>query len=276
MAARLAAQNKTIGDRATGDGATGLIGPGDPAPYEIVNAAGRGAPLVLLCDHASNAIPAALDGLGLDAARRREHIAWDIGAAEVARRLSVHFDAPLILSGYSRLVIDCNRQLHDPTSIAAVSDGVPVPGNAGIGADDARARAEACFHPYHDAIRDLMAAHAGDREQTAIVPIHSFTPLFGGFERPWQIGVLWDQDGRLAVPFMDALEARGDVVVGNNEPYSARENFGYSIEEHGARAGRPHMIVEIRQDLIEDSAGCERWTGIVADALDVAIGSLEQ
>lgn len=252
-----------------------LIGPGEPAPFEVVNADGR-APLVLLCDHASNVIPASLGTLGLDPGRLAEHIAWDIGAADVARRLAARFDAPLVLCGYSRLVIDCNRQLDDPTSIAAISDGVVIPGNEGVSPEQARARADACFHPYHDTVRDLLAAHAGDREQTAIVPIHSFTPVFGGFPRPWQIGVLWAEDGRLAVPFMDALEARGDVAVGDNEPYSARENFGYSIEEHGARAGRPHMIVEIRQDLIEDDAGCARWTGIVAGALDAAIGSLEQ
>lgn len=265
MAARLAAQDRTIE----------LIGPGDPAPFELVNPTGR-APMVLLCDHASNTIPAALGTLGLDRARLNEHIAWDIGAAVVARRLSARFDAPLVLSGYSRLVIDCNRQLGDPTSIAAISDGVDVPGNEGVAADEAHARADACFHPYHGAIRDLLAAHAADREQTAVVPIHSFTPVFGGFRRPWQIGVLWDQDGRLAVPFMDALEARGDIAVGDNEPYSARENFGYSIEEHGARAGRPHMIVEIRQDLIEDEAGCARWSDVVAGALDAALASLEQ
>jgi predicted N-formylglutamate amidohydrolase len=260
---------------ATRDRAIDLIGPADPAPFEIVNAGGR-APLVLLCDHASNAIPAVLDSLGLPPERLREHIAWDIGAADVARRLAERFDAPLVLSGYSRLVIDCNRQLHDPTSIAAISDGVPVPGNEGVTVEDARARAEACFHPYHAAIGDLLAGRADEREQTAVVPIHSFTPVFGGFRRPWQIGVLWDRDGRLAVPFMDALEGRGDVAVGDNEPYSARENFGYSIEEHGARAGRPHMIVEIRQDLIADAAGRDRWAGIVADALETAIGSLEQ
>ncbi len=258
------------------DTASGLLGAGDPAPFEIVNAGGRGAPLVLLCDHASNAIPAALGTLGLDAAQLAEHIAWDIGAAEVARRLSALFDVPLVLSGYSRLVIDCNRQLHDPTSIAAVSDTVAVPGNTEVSAQEAQARADACFHPYHGAIREVLTARAGEREQTAIVPIHSFTPVFGGFQRPWQIGVLWDEDGRLAVPFMDALEGRGDVTVGDNEPYSARENFGYSIEEHGAREGRPHMIVEIRQDLIAAADGCERWAAIVAEALGAALASLEQ
>lgn len=266
MAARLAEQ----------DTANGLLGAGDPAPFEIVNAGGRGAPLVLLCDHACNAIPAALGTLGLGPEQLAEHIAWDIGAAAVARRLSALFDVPLVLSGYSRLVIDCNRQLHDPTSIAAVSDAVAVPGNTDVSAHEARARADACFHPYHGAIRDVLASRAGEREQIALVPIHSFTPVFGGFRRPWEIGVLWDEDGRLAVPFIDALEARGDVSVGDNEPYSARENFGYSIEEHGARERRPHMIVEIRQDLIADADGCETWSGIVAEALGSALGSLEQ
>ena len=254
------------------DGPPVLLGPADPPPFTVANAGGGGR-VLFVCDHASNRIPAALGTLGLDGDRLREHIAWDIGAAAVADILSGRFDAPLVKSGYSRLVIDCNRSPSDATSIPAVSDGVPVPGNRTLDGAEAAARARRIFSPYHAGIERLLDS-ARDPPFHAFVSVHSFTPVFGGRARPWQVSALWNRDGRLALPFMAALAARGDVAVGDNQPYSARNNFGYTVHRHGELRDLPHLLVEVRQDLIADGEGVIRWAGIVGDALAAAFESL--
>lgn len=243
-----------------------LIGPDDPPPFEVVNTEG-GAPVLFICDHASNLIPPSLDNLGLEDSVLYQHVAWDIGAADVARRLSARFDAPLVLSGYSRLIIDCNRELDDPTSIPKISDTVVVPGNRDLGGDLAAARAEAFFHPYHAAVADALGRFKARGVVPAVISVHSFTPIFKGFQRPWHIGVLWNRDPRLAAPFMAALGRDPSITVGDNEPYSARDNFGYSVDAHGERTGLPHMLVEIRQDLIDTHHGAEAWAGKVGAAI---------
>jgi predicted N-formylglutamate amidohydrolase len=247
-----------------------LLAGDEPPAFEIVNAAGA-APLVLVCDHASNRVPRALHHLGLAPAPLREHIAWDIGAADVARRLARRFDAPLALTNYSRLVIDCNRALEDPSSIAAESDGVPVPGNRGLSPGERLQRAETLFRPYHDAVARLIAKKA-EVEAPALVSVHSFTPVFQRTRRPWHVGVLWNADGRIALPLLAGLRAMPDLAVGDNEPYSARDGVGYTIAVHAERAGRAHVALEIRQDLIATLAGAEHWAGIVGDALAAALG----
>jgi predicted N-formylglutamate amidohydrolase len=247
-----------------------LLAPDEPPAFEIDNATGR-APLVLVCDHASNRVPRSLDRLGLPEARLFEHIGWDIGAAQVARRLARRFNAPLALTGYSRLVLDCNRALEDPSSIPAESDGVAVPGNRGLTREQRAARAAALFHPYHAAVDELVVAHAKRDEAIAVVSIHSFTQVFGGRRRPWHIGVLWNEDGRIALPLLGALRANPDLVVGDNEPYSGRDAVGYTVRQHAERRGYAHVALEIRQDLIGDAEGAERWANIVGDALQVAL-----
>ena len=249
-----------------------LLGPADPPPFTVANAGGGGR-VLFVCDHASNRIPAALGTLGLDGDRLQEHIAWDIGAAAVADILSARFDAPLVKSGYSRLVIDCNRGPSDATSIPAVSDGVPIPGNRNLDDSSAAARARRIFSPYHAGIERLLDS-ARDPPFHAFVSVHSFTPVFGGRPRPWQVSALWNRDGRLALPFMAALAARGDVAVGDNQPYSARNNFGYTVHRHGELRDLAHLLVEIRQDLIADGAGAAYWAAIVGDALAAAFDSL--
>lgn len=251
-----------------------LLAPDEPPGGTPVNADGT-ARLLLICDHASNRIPRALDQLGLAPEVLEQHVAYDIGAARVAHRLSARFDAPLVLSGYSRLVIDCNRPLDDVTSIPEVSDEIVIPGNEGIAPEEAAARAEACFEPYHAAVQaQLGNMTVRDGAPPAIASIHSFTPVFGGFERPWHVGVLWNQDGRLALPFMDALAEESGMTVGDNEPYSARENFGYSIAEHGEKQDIPHILIEIRQDLIETEAGAGEWAAKIGRALEAALATL--
>ncbi|MGE0658709.1 MAG: N-formylglutamate amidohydrolase, partial [Reyranellaceae bacterium] len=184
-----------------------LLQPGDPPPFLVVNETGA-APLLLLCDHASRAVPQKLENLGLPETELARHIGWDIGAAETAAHIARSLDAPLVQSGYSRLVIDCNRRLDDPTSIPPVSDGTTVPGNASLSADERAARAEACFWPYHTEIGRRLDRFFELGIRPAIVIIHSFTPEMNGMPRPWHIGVLWDGDTRVAPRLLDALRRR--------------------------------------------------------------------
>jgi predicted N-formylglutamate amidohydrolase len=247
------------------DSAT-LLGADDPRAFALVNAAGR-APVLLICDHAGNAVPRRLAGLGLDDEKLARHVAWDIGAAEVTRRLAVLLDAKAVLAGYSRLVIDCNRPLDDPTSIAGESDGIVVPGNFGLSSVARAARAAACFNPYHAAIAGQLAGLAAGGIVPAVIAIHSFTPTMRGFARPWHVGILWDKDPRLPAPLIAALAADPTLVVGDNEPYSAREPAGYSVHTHAAAVGLPHTAIELRQDLIATPDGASSWAAILAAAL---------
>ncbi|HVZ01302.1 MAG TPA: N-formylglutamate amidohydrolase [Dongiaceae bacterium] len=243
-----------------------LLAAGDPPPFEIINPEGK-ARLVLFSDHAGRAIPRRLGRLGLGQAELDQHIGWDIGIGAMARRMAAALDAPAVIGGYSRLVIDCNRRLDDPTSIAQESDRIPVPGNRGLGAADRLARARAIFHPYHRAIAGIVAAkrHAGP--DFAVVSLHSFTPRMNGFARPWHVGVLWNRDPRLPVPLMARLLQEPGIVVGDNEPYSGRDEHGYSIPAHAEAELLPHALFEVRQDLIDNDEGVARWADRLVGAL---------
>ena len=190
----------------------------------------------------------------------------------VTRRLAERLDAPAVLAGYSRLVIDCNRPPGDPTSIAQVSDGILIPGNLDLDDAAADARLNALFWPYHRAIAQMLAQRwrHGNGRAPALIAIHSFTPVMGGFRRPWQIGVLWNRDPRLASLLLDGFRADETLCVGDNEPYSGRE-VGFTMNAHGGAAGLAHVEIELRQDLIADASGCERWARVVGDALAEAL-----
>ena len=246
-----------------------LLGPGDPPVCEIVNHEGT-APLLLICDHASRAIPAALDGLGVDKARLRQHVAWDIGAGDVTRGLSHRLDAPAVLAGYSRLVIDLNRQPGDPESIPQVSDDVPIPGNRGLGEADETERVDTFFWPYHHAVNNTLAHLRRRGKPPLLLSVHSFTPSLKGEDRYWHIGVLWNRDPRLPQPLIGALRAHDYLHVGDNEPYSGVD-LAYTIDRHAGAAGLPNCAVEIRQDLLEDAAGIESWVDVLADAMQTIL-----
>ncbi|RUQ40248.1 MAG: N-formylglutamate amidohydrolase [Candidatus Competibacteraceae bacterium] len=248
-----------------------LLQPGDPPPVRIVNPQGQ-APLVLVCDHASNAIPARLGTLGLGPVELSQHIAWDIGAAPVTERLAMRLNAPALLNGYSRLVIDANRPPGDPTSIAEVSDSTLIPGNRDLDDAAAEQRLDTVFWPYHHAITQALAHRwrHGHGQAPALVAIHSFTPVMNGFHRPWHLGVLWNRDPRLAVPLLNALRANPDLCVGDNAPYSGRE-VGFTMDTHGGAAGLAHVEIEIRQDLITDEAGQAYWADVVGTALEAVL-----
>ncbi len=250
-------------------GAT-LLDADEPDPVEIFNPEASGR-VLLVCDHASNRVPAALDGLGLSEIELARHIGWDIGAADVTRRLAAAMNAPAVLAAYSRLAIDCNRALDHPGLILAESDGTPVPRNLGLSQDEQESRIKALFAPYHAAVeRELarLVRGMGSGEAPVIVSIHSFTPIMDGFERPWEIGILWNRDGRLPEPLIARLRQNTDLTVGDNEPYSAREGYGYTLERHGEAAGYANALVEIRQDLIDTHHGAEAWAAVLSGALD--------
>jgi predicted N-formylglutamate amidohydrolase len=243
-----------------------LLAPDDPPPFETVNADGR-APVLLVCDHASRRVPKALGDLGLPPTAFDRHIAWDIGAAEVARLLAESFDAPLVMSGYSRLVLDPNRATDNPTSIPAVSDGQRVPANEGLAEPERARRIKALFEPYHGVVAAALDAFRRRRVVPAVVSVHSCTPVFQGFARPWHVGVLWNRDGRLARPLIERLAAMKGIVVGDNQPYSGQGGEGYTMKRHAEAAGLPHVTLEIRQDLIDTRRGVRKWAKVVATAL---------
>ena len=195
------------------------------------------------------------------------HIAYDIGAAEVTHLLAGQQDAPAVLAGYSRLVIDPNRSLDHADSIVAESDGTVIPGNAGLSPQDIRARTDACFWPYHRKIGAGLAGFAMRGKRPAVIAIHAYTPVLGGVRRPWHVGVLWGDDARIAVPLIAALSGHEDLVVGDNEPYSGRLQYGYSIEAHAAETGLPHVLIELREDLIATAEDQERTAAMLVEAL---------
>lgn len=249
-----------------------LLAPDEPPAVSIVNR-GAGSPYLIVCDHASNRLPRALGDLGLSEDDRNAHIAWDIGAASVARLLAEQLDAVLFLQEYSRLVIDCNRPLTAPDSIPEKTGGVVVPGNAGLAAADAQARSLAIFHPYHDAIRHAVLLRQQQGQRTILLSVHSFTPVLYGVARPFHAGVLYNADSRLGLPLLQLLRAEPGFVVGDNEPYAASEASDYSIIEHAERKGNPYVELEVRQDLIDDALGQQEWAERLTRCIVAAVAS---
>jgi len=249
---------------------TTLIGPDDPPPFEVVNAEAT-APILLVCDHASRALPAAMNNLGLDEKALSRHIAYDIGAGVLTRLLAERLAATAVLAGYSRLLLDCNRQPGDPQSIPEVSDGTVVPGNLNLSLEEQEARAQ-CFHwPYHHAIDRAFARLRRIGPEPLFFSVHTFTPSLGGKDRFWDLGVLWNRDPRIAVPLIDLLRRHEGLNVGDNEPYSGGE-VAYTINLHAGTAGLSNAAVEIRQDHCETREELMRWAELLGDALERIIG----
>ena len=243
-----------------------LLGADDPAPYAILQENGAAAALVV-CDHASRAIPKSLNRLGLPELATWQHVAWDIGAGELARGLASMLDAPAVLAGYSRLVVDCNRRPDDPDAFRQVSDGWEIPGNAALDDDARRRRLAACFDPYHDCVAALLAGLERRSPRPLLVSVHTFTPLLNGRQRPWHVGVLWEHDEPSARRLLAGLRRHPEIVVGDNQPYSGKHPSDFTIDHHAERAGLPHVCIEVRQDQFESAAGTERWVRILGGVL---------
>lgn len=223
------------------------------------------APALFICDHASNALPQGYGSLGLPPEQFARHIAWDIGAADVTRALAAHFKAPAVLSRTSRLLIDPNRGADDPTLVMRISDGALIPGNAHIDDAEIERRTEAYWRPYREAIAARLDTMTGARAPT-IVSIHSFTPIWRGTPRPWQIGLLWDGDARVAQPLLAELEKQPDLTIGDNEPYDGAL-IGDTLYDLGTSRGLAHILIEVRQDLIATREGAHAWAQRIAQAL---------
>ncbi len=239
------------------------------SPFRVLGA-DRPGRWVVTCDHATNTVPHFVSGgdLGLPPHDMGRHIAYDIGAAGLATCLGEALDSPVILSNFSRLVIDPNRGLDDPTLLMKLYDGTIIPGNRNAGPEELARRKAACYDPYHDALAELAA-----RPGAILLAIHSFTPrLLGRGTRPWQIGVLYARDDRLARPVIDRLDAEPDLTVGDNEPYDGHLP-GDSVDRHALQHGRPNVLIELRQDLIAEPASQREWSDRLAPILDDALAS---
>jgi predicted N-formylglutamate amidohydrolase len=247
------------------DDSARLLRPGDPPAFRVHQADGA-SPFVLVADHAGQRIPSRLGDLGLPRHELDRHIGWDIGIAGVTEKLSRQLGAFAILQTYSRLVIDCNRPLHAAGSIVESSDGTQVPGNAGLGDEDRACRAREIFDPYHARIGRELDQRSVRAEAPVLVAMHSFTPVFGGLVRPWQAGVLYQRDARLAHALRNALMQEG-LVVGDNQPYAVSDATDYAIPVHAERRGLLHVELEIRQDLIDNEAGQQEWADRLARIL---------
>jgi predicted N-formylglutamate amidohydrolase len=219
------------------------------------------AGVLIVCDHASNAIPPGYGSLGLKPETLERHIAYDIGAAELARALAARLKAPAVLSTFSRLLIDPNRGADDPTLVMRYSDGAIVPGNAHADAAEIARRLERFWAPYRSAVAAKVEAMMAAGEPPALVSIHSFTPVWRGSPRLWKVGVLWDRDDRISKPLLKALAAEPDLHVdgvGDNEPYDGAL-AGDTIDAVATARGLANALIEIRQDLIAEAPGALAW-----------------
>lgn len=245
-------------------------------PFESFNADAV-APLMVLCDHATNIVPLSVNGgdLGLTADEMARHIAYDPGAFGVARALAATLDAPMLSTRFSRLVIDPNRGEDDPTLVMRLYDATIIPANRRIDAAEVARRLDAFHRPYHAAIEAAAQRLAGMGRDPALISIHSYTPkLVNGLPRPWHVGVLWRHDGRIALPLLDRLRAEPDLCVGENEPYDGQLE-GDTLSRHGTRRNRRHVLIELRQDLIETAADQRHWATRLAPMIAAVVNETE-
>jgi predicted N-formylglutamate amidohydrolase len=239
----------------------------DPPAVTVVNEAGA-SPIVLLCEHASNHIPARYRNLGLPATELSRHIAYDIGAADVARHLSRKLDAILLLSGYSRLLIDCNRPLAASTSIPERSEATDIPGNIGIDAAERSRRDALFFAPFRDRVAATLDARLHAGRKTILIGMHSFTPVYLGVARPWQAGFLYDRAKQLGATLISGLRAADPrLVVGDNQPYQITLEGDYTVPYQGDARGIPTALIEVRQDLVATAQGAAEWAERLAGVL---------
>ncbi len=234
-----------------------LIASDEASPVMIGHPDGA-SPFLLVCDHAARQIPRALDRLGVAELDLARHIGWDIGIWEVSRRIADGLDATLIGQAYSRLVIDCNRPTTSPSSIPEISEATAIPGNIGLDDRQRAARAAEIFHPYHDHITEALNLRR--TRPTALVAMHSFTPVYGGVARPWHAGVLFNQDLGLSRIMLNLLRAEPGLCVGENQPYGVSDLSDYTAPVHAEARGLPYLEIEIRQDLIETGPGQQEWS----------------
>jgi predicted N-formylglutamate amidohydrolase len=246
-----------------------LLATDEPPPVLELGLQGR-SNFVIVVDHAAQRIPRRLNDLGLPAAELQRHIAWDIGALEVARQVAAALDAPLVAQNYSRLVIDCNRDPKVPTSIPHMSESTVIPGNLRLSDADIAARRTEIFEPYHQRIRALLDARAAAGRPTILVAQHSMTNVYHGVRREMHAAVLYNRDRRFAGLVLDRLRREAGLNIGDNQPYFVSDETDYTVPRHGEARGLPYVEIELRQDLVGDAAGQAEWGRRIARVLQEA------
>lgn len=245
-----------------------LLAEDEPAPFEVHNRAGA-SPLLIVVDHAGRRVPRSLRDLGLSADAFERHIAWDIGARDIALRLAERFDARTICSVYSRLVVDLNRYVWDPSSMPETSDATRVPGNNGLDWPTRERRVAELHRPYHDRVGHELDAMIADDADPILLSIHTMTDrMQGGARREEEVAVCWvEEDQRLSAPLLERLRSSGEMVVGDNTPYALELPTDFTVPQHAMRRGLRSIQVEFRQDLVDSAAKAARWADCFADAL---------
>jgi predicted N-formylglutamate amidohydrolase len=236
------------------------------AAVTVVDNADATGPYVIVCEHASNFIPARFGNLGLAETELQRHIAWDPGALGVARVLARELESPLVSCAVSRLLIDCNRDPSVFDAITAKSEDTVIPGNAGLSPEERQARVREIYEPFHAGVAAVVAAKRA-KGPVAVIGIHSFTPVYNGAERPWHIGILFDRDESLSAPMLTALRRDEAIVVGANEPYSPGDRVYHTLDRHGQSQGLASVMVEIRNDLLTTPEQEAAWGTKLASIL---------
>ena len=242
-----------------------LLSADELPPYEILNAGGDPR-IILTCEHAGDAVPRRLGLLGLGADDYKCHYAVDIGARDVTRYLSGLLNAPAVIGNYSRLVVDLNRDADHPTTFAPTGEGKPVPGNINITAEDKAQRLHEIYEPYHNALSGILDRVIEAQTIPAVISVHSFTPTFFAFHRPWEIAFLHADDHRLSRALIAYFSGRG-YNVGDNQPYDHKIVRGGSVNRHGGARRLPHTMVEFRNDMISNDKDAFQWANFFADGL---------
>ena len=251
---------------------TRILGAADGKAVTVENSGGTSA-VLLVCEHASLKVPASLGTLGLSASALSAHIAWDPGALAVARSLSSRLDATLIFQNFSRLAYDCNRPPESPDAMPAVSEVFEIPGNRDIGTAERKARIDEIYRPWQRALAELVAARKAAGRHTAIVTIHTFTPVYKGVSREVEIGILHDRDTSMADRMLALAEGRQDFCIRRNEPYGPADGVTHTLIEHGVANGLPNVMIEVRNDLVRDEKGQARVSALLEALLS---GSLAE
>jgi predicted N-formylglutamate amidohydrolase len=234
----------------------------DGEPVAVENSEGRGD-VLLICEHASRRLPQRYGTLGLSEEALASHIAWDPGALAVARQMAANLDAVLIYQRFSRLIYDCNRPPESPAAMRDVSEIFRIPGNENLQPAERSRRTAALYQPFHGRIREEIGARMEKGMKTALVTVHSFTPVYFGKLRTVEVGILHDADSRLADGMLQAEADTHIFDVQRNEPYGPADGVTHTLEVHALPAGLLNVMIEIRNDLIQDEIG----QGVMADFL---------
>jgi predicted N-formylglutamate amidohydrolase len=244
----------------------GALLKGEEDPVLLVNARGD-SPFVLACEHAGRRIPKALDSLGLSRSDLTRHIAWDIGAEQVARKMSTLLRAPLVMQRYSRLVYDCNRPPDAPDAMPTVSELTTIPGNQKLSPAARFSRIESIYRPFHAALAALLDSRAAKGISSILITIHSFTPVYKGMRRALDLGILHNHDLRFADALLAVLGRINTLIVRRNQPYGPQDGVCHTLDLHAGVRGLRHAMIEIRNDLISDRTGQAQWARRLAEAL---------